>query len=136
MLLCYCILMLPTGCRSSKLLTAEEAATMERTKDFLVLHTPTRDYKIYNYKFTNDSIIGDLRIHSPGEMNIINIYTEMIFNMKLDRNSSKYFRLSKSDIKKITYKKFCLETTILTSLGGIGIVAIIAAIITNSMTLL
>jgi hypothetical protein len=58
----------------------------------------------------------------------------MTFDLKLDHNSSKYISLSKSDITKITYKKFSLENTILVTLGGVGILAIIAAIVANSMT--
>lgn len=134
-LLCYCILMLPSGCRSSKPLTADDAATMKRIRNFLVLHTPTRTYKMYDYKFTTDSIEGNLRIYPPGQMtNTINIYTEMNFELKLDRNSSKYTRLSKNDITKITYKKFSLENTILLTLGVFGSIAILAVIVANSMS--
>jgi hypothetical protein len=90
---------------------------------------------MYNYKFTNDSIEGDLRIYPPGKMtNTINIYTEMIFNIKLDRNSSKYTRLSNNVITKITYAKFSLENTTLLSAGIVGILVILAVIVANSMS--
>lgn len=133
-LLCYCILMLPTGCRSSKLLTTDEAATMKEAQNYLVLHTPLRNYKIYNYKFTNDSIEGDLRAISPSKSKTINLYTEFNFDINLNRNSSKFVRLSKSDITKITYKEFSTEKTILAVVGGLGILVILAVIVANSMS--
>lgn len=133
-LLCYCILMLPTGCRSSKLLTTDQAETMKGTQNYLVLHTPLRNYKIYNYKFTKDSIEGDLRIISPSKSKTINLYTELNFEIRLNSNSTEFVRLSKSDITKVTYKKFSIKKTILVVIGGLGILAILAAIVANSMT--
>ncbi len=133
-LLCYCILMLPTGCRSSKLLTTDQAETMKGTQNYLVLHTPLRNYKIYNYKFTKDSIEGDLRIISPSKSKTINLYTELNFEIRLNSNSTEFVRLSKSDITKVTYKKFSTKKTILVVIGGLGILAILAAIVANSMT--
>lgn len=133
-LLCYCILMLPTGCRSSKLLTSDEAETKKGTQNYLILHTPNRDYKIFNYKFAKDSIEGDLRIFSPGKSKTINLYTKMIFNIKLDRNSSEFVRISKSDITKITYKEFSAGNTIIAVVGVLGILVVAAAIVANSMS--
>ena len=132
--LCSCILMLPTGCRSSKLLTSEEAETMKEAQNYLVLHTPNRNYKIFNYKFTKDSIEGDLRVISPSKSKTINLYTKMIFNIKLNRNTSEFMRLSKSDITKITYKEFSAGNTIIAVVGVLGILVVAAAIVANSMS--
>jgi len=133
-LLCYCILMLPTGCRSSKLLTTDEAATMKETQNYLVLHTPLRNYKIYNYKFTNDSIEGNLRVISPSKSKTINVYIKFNFDVNLKSNSSEFVRISKSDITKITYRKFSAEKTIIAAVGGLGILVILASIVANSMS--
>ncbi len=133
-LLCYCILMLPTGCRSSKLLSKDEATTMGKGQKYLVLHTTKERFKIYNYKFTNDSIKGDLRKFSGNIKNTINVYTDFIFDIKLDNVSSQYIKLARSDIRKMTYVKFSAGNTILAVLGGVGIIAIIAVIVANSMT--
>ena len=133
-LLCYCILMLPTGCRSSKLLTTDQAETVKGAQNYLVLHTPLRNYKIYNYKFTKDSIEGDLRIISTSKSKTINLYTELNFDIKLSSNSTEFVRLSKSDITKVMYTKFSAKNTTLAVIGGLGILAILAAIVANSMT--
>ena len=133
-LLCYCILILPTGCNSTKLITADEAETKQGTQNYLILHTPNRNYTIFNYKFTKDSIEGDLRIISPGKSKTINLYTKMIFNIKLNRNSSEFVRLSKSDITKVTYKEFSAGNTIIAVVGVLGILVVAAAIVANSMS--
>lgn len=133
-LLCYCILILPTGCHTSKLLTADEAETKMGTQNYLILHTPNRNYKIFNYKFTKDSIEGDLRIISPGKSKTINLYTEMNFDIKLSRDSSKFVSISKSNISKITYMEFSSGNTILAVIGILGVLVGIAAIAANNMS--
>lgn len=132
-LLCCCILMLPAGCRSSKQITTNEAETMKGAQNYLVLHTPNRNYKIYNYKFTNDSIEGNLRLITPSKPNTINVYTEMNFDIEFNRNTSKFIKLAKSDITKVTYSRFSIENTVLAALGGLGMLAIVAAIVANSL---
>ncbi|BBE18970.1 hypothetical protein AQPE_3143 [Aquipluma nitroreducens] len=133
-LLCYCILILPTGCHTSKLLTADEAEAKTGTQNYLILHTPNRNYKIFNYKFTKDSIEGDLRILSPGKSKTINLYTEMNFDIKLSRDSSEFVRISKADITKITYKEFSMQNTIIAVVGVLGVFAILSVIVANSMS--
>ena len=133
-LLCYCILILPTGCHTSKLLTADEAETKRGTQNYLILHTPNRNYKIFNYKFTKDSIEGDLRIISPGKSKTINLYTEMNFDIKLSRDSSKFVNISKSNISKITYMEFSSGNTILAVIGILGVLVGIVAIAANNMS--
>jgi hypothetical protein len=133
-LLCYCILMLPIGCNSTKLITSDEAETKKGTQNYLILHTPERNYKIFNYKFTKDSIEGDLRIFSAGKSKTINLYTEMNFNINLSRNSSEFVSISKSDISKITYMEFSSGNTILGIVGVLGVLVVIAAIAASNMS--
>lgn len=133
-LLCYCILILPTGCHTSKFLTADEAETKMGAQNYLILHTPNRNYKIFNYKFTKDSIEGDLRIISPGKSKTINLYTEMNFDIKLSRDSSRFVSISKSSISKITYMEFSSGNTILAVIGILGVLVGIAAIAANNMS--
>ena len=133
-LLCYCILILPTGCHTSKLLTADEAEAKTGTQNYLILHTPNRKYKIFNYKFTKDSIEGDLRIFSPGKSKTINLYTEMNFDIKLSRDSSEFVSISKSNISKITYMEFSSGNTILAVIGILGVLVGIAAIAVSNMS--
>jgi len=133
-LLCYCILILPAGCRSSRLLTTDEAETMKGAQNYLLIHTPTRTFKIYNYKFINDSIEGDLLINSPTNAHTISLYTNLNLDIKTNIRSSKFIRLSKSDITKITYSEFSIENTLLLTVGIFGILAILAVIVGNSMS--
>lgn len=133
-LMCYCILILPTGCHTSKLLTADEAETKAETQNYLILHTPNRNYKLFNYRFIKDSIEGDLRIISPGKSKTINLYTEMNFDIKLSRDSSRFVSISKSSISKITYMEFSSGNTILAVIGILGVLVGIAAIAANNMS--
>lgn len=133
-LLCYCVLTLPTGCTMYKPLATVDAETVPGAQNYLILHTPTRNYEISNYKFTRDSIEGNLGRNVSSRMNTINIYTQLNFDIKLNMTSTKFIRISKSDISKISYRKFSLGNTILLIAGGAGAIAVLAAIVANSMS--
>jgi len=133
-LLTICILILAPGCQSAKLLSMDEASAMSTDKKYIVLHTPKRTYKLYNYKFTDDSIEGDLMKFSGKNTYAINMYTIFILDFKLENKESQYIKLPKSVIEKITYAKDSPGKTALAVLGGIGVIVLIGVIIVNSMS--
>jgi len=134
-LLVFCILSFSPGCQSAKLLSMDEASTMSTDKKYIVLHTPKRVYKLVDYKFTNDSVEGNLMKFSGKNTYAINIYTIFILDYKLENEERQYIKLPKSVIEKITYAKDSPEKTILAVLGGIGVIVLIGVIAVNNMTI-
>jgi hypothetical protein len=129
-LLCYCILALSTGCQTTRLLSIDEASAMNADKKYIVLHTPQSTYKLVNYKFTDDSVEGDLMNFSGKNAYAINIYIALLLEVKLDVNELKYIKLQKSVIQRITYTKDSPGKTVISVLGIMGVIWIIA----NNMT--
>ena len=103
-LLAYCILILPTGCSTSKLLSMEEASFV-KNKKYLVLHTPTKTYTLYNYKFSENTLEGNLAAFSNNSKAKINVYTDQIFDLKPTVNNKQFISLNVINIQSIKYFK-------------------------------
>jgi hypothetical protein len=84
---------------------------MQPHKDYIVLHTPDKVYKLSNYKFSNDSLIGEMSRFSGSKIGVIHVYTNMIFNLTFDSESFKNLNLPKTHIQKIKFKKFSIAKT-------------------------
>jgi hypothetical protein len=134
-LLSICILILAPGCQSAKLLSMEEASAMSTDKKYIVLHTPKWTYKLYNYKFTDESIEGDLMKFTGKNTYAINVYTIFLLDFKLDNEESQFVKVPRSVIEKITYAKDSPEKTALAVLGGIGVVILIGVIAAHNITI-
>ena len=103
-LLASCILMLPTGCSTSKLLSMEEASLVKNNK-YLLLHTPTKTYNLYNYKFSENTLEGNLAAFSKNSKARINVYTDQIFDLKPTPNNKQFISLNVINIQSIKYFK-------------------------------
>jgi len=114
-------------CTSSKLLSVEEASQLQPDKKYLILHDLHWEYTLNNYEFTDNKLKGELTKLSKIYGYNVHVYTPHNFNVKVDKNSSLYVELDKSEISKITYTKIKTGSTILLAAGGIlGIMFIIA----------
>jgi len=116
-----------SGCTSSKLLSVEEASQIQPDKKYLILHDLHREYTLNNYEFADNKLKGELTRLSKIHGYNIHVYTSHNFDVKVDKNSSLYVELDRSEISKITYTKIKTGSTILLATGGIlGIMFIIA----------
>lgn len=104
-LLAYCMLILPTGCStSSKLLSMKEATTI-KNKKYLVLHTPTKTYNLYNYNFTEKTLEGSLAVLSNNNKSRIHVYTNQIFDSKPSLDYNQFVTIYEINIQSINYFK-------------------------------
>ncbi len=114
------------GCKTHQILSVSEASEIKNAKNFLLLHTPSRTYKLYNYKFSDTMLSGDLMEKTKTKGYTINVHTKRDFYAELDENTVYSYELAMSDIDKITYSKVSTGKSIL---FGIGIYLVIATII-------
>jgi hypothetical protein len=99
------------SCTSIKPISIDRASSIQSQKDYIVLHTPDKVYKISNYKFSNDSLIGEMSRFSGSRNGVIHVYTNMIFDLTFDSESFKDLNLPKAHIQKIKFKKFSIAKT-------------------------
>jgi hypothetical protein len=99
------------SCNSIKPISIDRASSIQSQKDYIVLHTPDKVYKISNYKFSNDSLIGEMSRFSGSRNGVIHVYTNMIFDLTFDSESFKDLNLPKAHIQKIKFKKFSIAKT-------------------------
>lgn len=126
-LLAYCILILPTGCTTTKYLSLEEASSVKTDKNYLVLHTPQKLYKLYDYKFTENALEGTLKQYSGKKNNKLQVYTPINFELKSDINSNQFITLERVNIEKITYSTPEADKTVW--IIGAGVLTIIVILI-------
>lgn len=117
-----------TGCKSSKLLSIDEASQKQHRYKYLILHDQKKNYILNNYEFTDTKLKGELtKISKKGGYNI-HVYTSLSFEFEVVKNSSQYFEMDKSNISKITYTKNNTGATILLIAGGLVGIFIVAVV--------
>ena len=92
-----------SSCKTSKMLSIDEATEMEEEK-VLLLHTPTKVYNLRDFKFLEDKLIGQLKHKTKQKGYTIHVYTNLNYEFN-DKYHSKNLELSISHIKKLTYSK-------------------------------
>jgi hypothetical protein len=113
----FCVLTTQLSCTSMKSVSMDRASSMQTRKDYIVLHTPNKIYKVVNYEFSNDSLIGEMSRFSGSKNGVVHVYTNMIFDLTFDSESFKNLNLPRSHIHRIAFKKFSIVKT--TALMGI-----------------
>lgn len=103
-MLALCILLFQTGCTTSKLISMKEASSL-KSKKFLVLHTPIKTYHLYNYRFTNNTLEGSLATFQKNYTARINVYTDVIINMKSSQDLNQFITIKEQNILSINYSK-------------------------------
>ncbi len=99
------------SCTSIKPISMDRALSMQPQKDYIVLHTPDKVYKLTNYKFSNDSLSGEMSRFSGSKNGVIHVYTNMFFNLTIDSESFNNLNVPKTHIQKIKFKKFSIAKT-------------------------
>lgn len=110
--------MVLASCTSMKSVSVDQATIIQPSKNYIVLHTPNKLYKLNDYKFSNDTLIGELNKFSGSKTGVIHVYTNMVYDIDFDSGSFKNLKLHKSNIQKVTFKKFSFAKTA-TLIGGI-----------------
>jgi hypothetical protein len=121
-LVVFCILNASfVSCRTHKMLSVNEASEIKNAKNSLLLHTPSETFKLYNYKFSDTMLVGDLMEKTKIKGYVIHVHTKQNFHLEFDGNTVHYCELSISNIEKITYSRVSTGKTIL-FVGGIWLV--------------
>jgi len=129
-LLAYCILLLPTGCSTSKLLSMKEASLV-KNKKYLVLHTPTKTYNLYNYNFSENSLDGSLAAFSKDKKARIHVYTNQIFDLKPTLEYDQFISLKDVNIQSINYSKPRGEKAFIITIASVVSFFILASVLTD-----
>lgn len=117
------------SCKTHEILSAYEASEIKSAKNLLLLHTPSKIYTLYNYKFTDTMLVGDLMEKTKTKGYTIHVHTKRDFYAELDEKTVYYYELSISNIDKITYSKVSTGKSIL---FGVGIYLAVGIIVSLS----
>jgi len=101
--LSFCILIMQSGCTATTHLTMDEASHAKSEKNFLVLHTPNKLYRLYDYKFTENTLEGTLKQYASKTKNDLHVYTSLNFELNSDPESSQFITVKKTDINNMGY---------------------------------
>lgn len=129
-LLAYCILLLPTGCSTSKLLSMKEASSIKKKK-FLVIQTPVKTYNMYNYNFTEDRLEGSLVGFSKDNKARIHVYTNKIFDLKPTLDYNQFVTINEINIQSINYFQPKSKKTAIITIASVVSFYILASLLTD-----
>jgi len=130
-ILAFCMLILQTGCStSSKLLSMKEAKTI-KNKKYLVLHTPTKTYKLYNYNFTEKTLEGSLAVFSNNNKSKIHVYTNQIFDPKPSLDYDQFVTINEINIQSINYFKPKGEKMAIRTVASVVSFYLLASLLTS-----
>jgi len=118
------------SCKTHKMLSVNETSEVKNAKNSLFLHTPSKTFKLYNYKFSDTMLVGDLMEKTKIKGYVIHVHTKQNFQLEFDRNTVYYFELSLSNIEKITYSRVSTGKTILL-VAGIWFVTALILVLTG-----
>ena len=128
-LISFCILNLSLACSSTKIISYDEAKKSDLGAKHIILNTSDKKYSMHNYKFTDDSLKGELKKFQPKNGYFIHVYTNHIVDFKVNKNTGIPFEIKNKDIKKITYQKTDIGLSVLKGIGiAVGAFFIVAII--------
>jgi len=123
--LAFCILILQYGCTTQRTVPINEAQEKHKNKTTLLLHTPNSRYQLINYKFTAETLQGNLDEYSGNNLNILHVYTDQSFNYNPYEENLQAIIIPISKISEIKYGKFDGIKTFLI-VGGLIAIIIVA----------
>ena len=101
------------SCKTHKILSVNVASGIKNAKNSLLLHTPSKTFKLYNYKFSDTMLVGELMEKTKIKDYVIHVHTKQNLQFEFDGNTIHYCELSISNIEKITYSEVSAGKTIL-----------------------
>ena len=101
------------SCKSHKMLSVNEASEIKNAKNSLLLHTPSKTFKLCNYKFSDTMLVGDLMEKTKIKGYVIHVHSKQNFHLEFDGNTVHYCEISILNIDKITYSRMSTGKTIL-----------------------
>lgn len=113
------------SCKSSKMLSIDEASEMKEKEKYLVLHTQKKTFSLHNYNFSDDKLTGDLQVKKSSKGYIVHVYSDISHDIAVEELQSAYLELPYSGINRIVYmKKEPGKTALLTGgiIGGIFLI--------------
>lgn len=113
MLLSVCMLVVQPGCYSSKTLVVDHPSEKMTRKNYLILHTPTKIYKLHNYRFKGDILTGQLGKYSKPDGRTLHVYTQKEFFRELTQQSRPTITIKQWDIEKMTAQRHPKRSTLL-----------------------
>lgn len=124
-ILAFCVLNLSLSCTTSKIITYDEMEEEDAGMEYLILHTPKGEYSLYNFKYTQEGIEGELSKFKLKNGFFIHVYSYEDIDLKVKRDTNYPYLVNKDDIKKIEYSQTNIGARYLTALGiVIGIIII------------
>ena len=112
------------GCKTHKMLSVNEASEMKYVNNSLLLHTPSKTYKLDNYKFSDTMLLGELMKKIKIKGYVIHVHTKQYFYLELDEHTGHYCEIPISNIEKITYSKVSTGKTVM-FVAGVWLVTVL-----------
>lgn len=119
------------GCKTHKMLSVNEASEIKNVKNSLYLHTPSKTFKLVNYKFSDTMLLGELMKNTKIKGYVIHVHTKQNFHLELDEHTGHYCEIPMSNIEKITYSKVSTGKTVL-FVAGVWLVTALTIGLTNN----
>ena len=88
------------SCSSSEEITLEQAQIIQDYRPYVVLNTPKRNYHLYDFSLTADSLTGFLYPAKNGYGNYLHFYTNERVYGKVNKRTHPYFAIHISKIYK------------------------------------
>lgn len=101
LLIVFCLLNFSFGCSSTKVYTIKDLRRNIKSNSYLILHTPSTKYKLTNYKFEDEKLVGDLMKFKSKNGTYYHVYTAADFWGELNENASFNIQLPADHISEI-----------------------------------
>lgn len=134
LLTAFCILNLTLGCSQSRILTVDNLKYQNKISEYVILHTPDKNYILDNYSFREQSLEGNLKKFKSKKGSFIHVYSTSGINIKLDEITSVPLTVAYKDIKEIKYKRTVIGKTFLLTAGiitGAILISVFVEILTG-----
>lgn len=120
------------SCKTSSLISIDEASAKAGEEKSLILHTPIKNYTLDNYEFKDDKLIGELKKKGKHKGYTVHVYTDVNHDVILKPGELQHVEISVTQIQKITYTKKTPGKAIGIGVGATAFVVLILGIIAAS----
>jgi hypothetical protein len=103
----------------------QKASEPKYSRDHLVLHTPKTTYHLYDYRFTEETLEGSLKSLTDEKKVGLHVYTNLDFEIGLDKDSILQITIPKSNIETVKFHSLNIwKTALLAFLVSDGILTL------------
>lgn len=124
-LLSLAILIFQFGCTTTRYVSFQQASEPKYLRDHLVLHTPETTYHLYDYKFTKETLEGNLKPLTDQKKFGLHVFTNLNFELGLGQDSILQITIPRSNIETVKFHSLNIwKTALLALLVGDGVLAL------------